>query len=169
MVGRAAALLTPRFVAGLALLGALLAYYAFFRELPNLPTTADVLWIHVAGTLKVLELLTGSTELRDRLAANTRYFREGLARAGVKLLPEEHPIVPIMFGDAVLAARFAEAMLEHGVYVIAFSYPVVPQGQARIRTQMSAAHTTADLDRAIEAFGAVKRQFEADSNRNTNP
>jgi len=110
----------------------------------------------VAGTLKVLDLLTETTELRDRLEANTRFFREGLTQAGFNLLPGEHPIVPIMFGDAVGAARFAEAMLNHGVYVIAFSYPVVPQGKARIRTQMSAAHTRADLERALEAFVNVK-------------
>ena len=110
----------------------------------------------VAGTLKVLDLLTETTELRDRLEANTRFFREGLTQAGFNLLPGEHPIVPIMFGDAVRAARFAEATLNHGVYVIAFSYPVVPQGKARIRTQMSAAHTRADLERALEAFVRVK-------------
>jgi len=111
----------------------------------------------VAGTLKVLDLLTESTALRDRLEVNTRFFRAGLTRAGFELRPGEHPIVPIMFGDTVRAARFADAMLDQGVYVIAFSYPVVPQGQARIRTQMSAAHTTADLERALEAFVTVKR------------
>jgi len=113
----------------------------------------------VAGTLKVLDLLTETTELRDRLEANTRFFRAGLAQAGFQLLPGEHPIVPIMFGDAVRAARFAAAMLEHGVYVIAFSFPVVPQGKARIRTQMSAAHTREDLERAIAAFVAVKQEL----------
>jgi glycine C-acetyltransferase len=113
----------------------------------------------VAGTLRVLELLTESTALRDQLEANTRCFRQGLADAGFQLVPGEHPIIPIMFGDAIRAARFAEAMLAEGVYVIAFSYPVVPQGKARIRTQMSAAHTTADLTRGLEAFARVKRDL----------
>ena len=113
----------------------------------------------VAGTLRVLELLTESTALRDQLEANTRFFRQGLADAGFQLIPGEHPIIPIMFGDAVRAARFAEAMLAEGIYVIAFSYPVVPQGKARIRTQMSAAHTKADLTRGLEAFAKVKREL----------
>lgn len=113
----------------------------------------------VAGTLKVLDLLTETTELRDRLEANTRFFRAGLAQAGFQILPGEHPIVPIMFGDAVRAARFAGAMLERGVYVIAFSFPVVPQGKARIRTQMSAAHSREDLERALAAFVAVKQEL----------
>ncbi len=113
----------------------------------------------VAGTLKSLEILTRSTELRDRLEANTRYFREGMTRAGFNLLSGEHPIVPIMFGDAALAVKFANQMLEKGVYVIAFSYPVVPQGKARIRTQISAAHTREDLAFAIEKFMEVKREL----------
>ena len=113
-----------------------------------------------AGTLQVLELLAASTELRDRLAANTRSFREGMTKAGFVLLPGEHPIVPILFGDAVRASAFAEAMLRKGVYVTAFSYPVVPEGQARIRTQMSAAHTADDLAYAVEAFAAVRRELE---------
>ncbi|MCL4789145.1 MAG: glycine C-acetyltransferase [Verrucomicrobia bacterium] len=113
----------------------------------------------VAGTLKSLEILARSTELRDRLEANTRYFREGMTRAGFNLLPGEHPIVPIMFGDAALAVKFANRMLEKGVYVIAFSYPVVPQGKARIRTQISAAHTREDLAFAIEKFMEVKREL----------
>lgn len=113
----------------------------------------------VAGTLKSLEILTRSTELRDQLEANTRYFREGMTRAGFNLLPGEHPIVPIMFGDAALAVKFANRMLEKGVYVIAFSYPVVPQGKARIRTQISAAHTREDLAFAIEKFMEVKREL----------
>ena len=115
----------------------------------------------VAGTLKALELMTRSTELRDRLENNTRFFREGMARAGFSLLPGEHPIVPIMFGEAALAANFAERMLAKGVYVIAFSYPVVPQGKARIRTQLSAAHTREDLTFAIEKFAEVKNELEA--------
>jgi glycine C-acetyltransferase len=113
----------------------------------------------VAGTLKSLEILTRSTELRDRLEANTRYFRERMTQAGFNILPGEHPIVPIMFGDAALAVKFANRMLEKGVYVIAFSYPVVPQGKARIRTQISAAHTREDLEFAMERFIEVKREL----------
>ncbi len=114
----------------------------------------------IAGaSLKVLELLRESTELRDRLEANTRFFREGLAHLGFQILPGSHPIVPIMLGDAALATRFAEAMLEHGVYVIGFSYPVVPQGRARIRTQISAAHTREELEFALDAFATVKREL----------
>ncbi|QEG40260.1 glycine C-acetyltransferase [Roseimaritima ulvae] len=111
----------------------------------------------VSASLKALELISESTELRDRLADNTKFFREGLTKLGFELLPGEHPIVPIMLGDAALAARFADAMLEQGVYVIGFSYPVVPQGKARIRTQISAAHTQQDLTHAIECFGKVKQ------------
>jgi glycine C-acetyltransferase len=110
-----------------------------------------------AGTLKVLDLLEGSTELRDRLHANARYFREALQRSGYELLPGEHPIVPIMLGEAPLAVRLADRMQEEGVYVVAFSFPVVPHGKARIRTQLSAAHTTAQLDQVIEAFGRAAR------------
>ncbi|HLX62111.1 MAG TPA: glycine C-acetyltransferase [Planctomycetota bacterium] len=111
----------------------------------------------IAGaSLKVLELLTRSTELRDKLEANTAYFRAEMARGGFNILPGTHPIVPIMLGDAALATRFADAMLERGVYVIGFSYPVVPQGKARIRTQISAAHSRADLEFAVNAFGEVK-------------
>jgi glycine C-acetyltransferase len=114
----------------------------------------------VAGaSLKVLEMLSQSTELRDRLESNTRFFREGLAALGFNLLPGTHPIIPIMIGDAALAARFADAMLERGVYVIGFSYPVVPQDKARIRTQMSAAHTREDLTFGLEQFGALKREL----------
>jgi glycine C-acetyltransferase len=113
----------------------------------------------VAGSLKALELLSGSTALRDKLEANTRHFRSGMEKLGFDILPGEHPIVPIMLGDAALAARVAEAILAKGVYVIGFSYPVVPQGRARIRTQISAAHSIADLDFAIEKFGEVKREL----------
>jgi glycine C-acetyltransferase len=113
----------------------------------------------VAGTLKVLELLSTSTALRDRLEANTKFFREGMTKAGFNILPGEHPIVPVMFGDAALAARFADAMLKKGVYVIAFSYPVVPHGKARIRAQMSAGHTREDLAFAIEKFVEVKKEL----------
>jgi glycine C-acetyltransferase len=111
----------------------------------------------IAGaSIKTLELLSRSTELRDRLEANTRFFREGMAGLGFTIVPGEHPIVPIMLGDAALASRMADALLAKGVYVIGFSYPVVPQGKARIRTQISAAHTREDLEFAIDAFRQVK-------------
>ncbi len=113
----------------------------------------------VAGAIKAIELVTSSSALRDQLAENTAYFREGLERLGFELLPGEHPIVPVMLHDAALAAQFADAMLKHGVYVVAFSYPVVPKGKARIRTQMSAALTRDDLDMAIAAFAAVKTEL----------
>ncbi|MGD0093650.1 MAG: glycine C-acetyltransferase, partial [Planctomycetota bacterium] len=95
----------------------------------------------VAASLKVLELLSASTALRDKLEANTRFFRAGMSKLGFNILPGEHPITPLMLGDAALAARFADAMLAKGIYVIGFSYPVVPKGKARIRTQISAAHS----------------------------
>ena len=113
----------------------------------------------VAGALKAIELAAESRELRDRLTENTAFFREGLERLGFELLPGEHPIVPVMLHDAGLAARFAEEMLKEGVYVIAFSYPVVPQGKARIRTQMSAALSRDDLEFALAAFGRVKERL----------
>ena len=105
-----------------------------------------------AAVFKALETLSASTDLRDRLERNTTYFREGMTKAGFKLNPGDHPIVPIMLGDAKAAVQMAEAMLAEGVYVIAFSYPVVPKGKARIRVQISAALTIAELDTAIEAF-----------------
>ncbi len=111
----------------------------------------------IAGaSLKVLELLERSTELRDKLESNTQHFRRGMAELGFDVLPGSHPIAPVMIPDAATAAQFADRMLERGVYVIAFSYPVVPQGQARIRTQVSAAHTTDDLDFAMAQFAQVK-------------
>ncbi|HEY9508888.1 MAG TPA: glycine C-acetyltransferase [Verrucomicrobiae bacterium] len=114
----------------------------------------------IAGaSLKVLELLSASTELRDKLEENTKFFREEMTRRGFNILPGTHPICPIMLGDAALAAKFAEAMLARGVYVIGFSYPVVPQGKARIRTQISAAHSRADLEFAINAFSETKKEF----------
>jgi glycine C-acetyltransferase len=114
----------------------------------------------IAGaSLKVLEMLTASTELRDRLEDNTRFFRDGMTKLGFNVLPGSHPIVPIMLGDAALASRFADAMLTRGVYVIGFSYPVVPQGKARIRTQISAAHRREDLTFALEQFAAVKQDL----------
>jgi len=110
----------------------------------------------VAASLKVLELLGNSTDLRDKLEENTRFFRAGIEKLGYTVLPGEHPIVPIMLGDAALASRVADALLERGVYVIGFSYPVVPQGKARIRTQISAAHSREDLEFALKAFADVK-------------
>jgi len=114
----------------------------------------------IAGaTLKVLDMLSQSTELRDRLERNTRFFRDGLTQIGMRVLPGTHPICPVMIGDAALAVKAADAMLQKGVYVIGFSYPVVPKGEARIRTQISAAHTQADLELALDAFAAVKREM----------
>ena len=114
----------------------------------------------IAGaTLKVLELLAASTELRDKLEANTKFFREGMGQLGFTIPPGTHPIVPVMLGDAALAAKAADALLAKGVYVIGFSYPVVPQGKARIRVQISAAHTRQDLTFAIEQFAAVKKEL----------
>jgi len=112
-----------------------------------------------AASIKTLELLSESTELRDRLESNTRFFRKGISELGFDILPGEHPIVPIMIGDAALAASMADAMLEKGVYVIGFSYPVVPQGKARIRCQISAAHSEDDLTFALEQFSQVKREL----------
>ena len=108
-----------------------------------------------AGTLKVLDLLEATAELRDRLHANARYFRGQMQSLGFDLLPGEHPIVPIMLGEAPVAVRLAERMQEEGVYVVAFSYPVVPHGKARIRTQLSAAHSTAQLERVVRAFAGA--------------
>jgi len=113
----------------------------------------------VVTSLKVLEILSSSTDLRDKLMENTNYFREGIAKLGLDVLPGVHPIVPIMLGDAVLARNMAEKLLEKGIYVIGFSYPVVPKGAARIRTQISAAHSTEDLDFALEKIAEVKNEL----------
>lgn len=113
----------------------------------------------VGASLKVLDLLTESSDLRKRLFANTRLFRERMSGSGFDIVPGEHPIVPVMLGDAALATRMADALLEKGVYVIGFSYPVVPQGKARIRVQVSAAHTSEELEYAAEQFAACKRQL----------
>jgi glycine C-acetyltransferase len=110
----------------------------------------------VAGSLAALDLVTTGTEQRAALAANAELFRALMTEAGFDLLPGAHPIVPVMIGDAARAARIAEAMLDHGVYVIAFSYPVVPQGKARIRVQLSAAHTEADVRACVQAFIAAR-------------
>jgi len=114
----------------------------------------------VATSLKVLDILSTSTDLRDKLQNNTCYFREQIAKLGLNVLPGEHPIVPIMLGDAALAQKMAEKLLEKGVYVIGFSYPVVPKGAARIRNQISAAHNQRDLDFAIEKIAEVKKELK---------
>jgi glycine C-acetyltransferase len=113
----------------------------------------------VGASLRVLELLTESTALRDQLEENTKYFREQMTAAGFDITPGEHPIVPVMLYDAKLAQDFAAKMLDEGIYVVGFYYPVVPQGKARIRVQLSAAHTRAQLDKAIAAFTKVGHEL----------
>jgi len=112
-----------------------------------------------AVSISVLEMLERSTELRDKVHENSRYFREALTELGFELIPGEHPIIPVMLGDAKIAVEMSNRLLEKGIYVIGFSYPVVPKGQARIRTQMSAAHTKAQLDLAIQAFAEVGKDM----------
>jgi glycine C-acetyltransferase len=112
-----------------------------------------------AATLRVLDVLDADTQLRTRLWDNATYFRTALRSAGFDLGRSEHPIIPVMLGDARLATEFAQRLLARGVYVIGFSFPVVPHGKARIRTQMSAAHTQAQLDLAITAFTDVGREL----------
>ena len=112
-----------------------------------------------ATSIAVLDLLEGGRELRERLFANARRFRDGMTKAGFRLVPGEHPIVPVMLGDAKLATAMADGLLEEGIYVIAFSYPVVPRDQARIRVQLSAAHEPAHVDRAVAAFTKVGRDL----------
>ena len=112
-----------------------------------------------AATLRVLDMLEADTTLRTRLWENTAHFRKGMAAAGFNLVPGEHPIIPVMLGDARVASEFARRLLDEGVYVIGFSYPVVPQGKARIRTQMSAAHTREQLDRAVTAFSKIGKEL----------
>ena len=124
--------------------------YLFSNTLPPSVTGA---------ALEALRMLSRSTELRDKLEDNTRYFREGIRQLGLPALPGEHPIVPIMLGDAHVAGAFAEKMLARGVYVVSFSYPVVPKEKARIRTQMSAAHSRSDLDRALDAFAGTAKEL----------
>jgi glycine C-acetyltransferase len=126
--------------------------YLFSNSLPP---------VMAATTLAVLKLLTKSTILRNRLMQNAAYWRQGLTKLGFNLPAGEHPIVPVMLGNAVLAQKFAQALLKHGVYAVGFFYPVVAQGKARIRTQMSAAHTTADLDEALAAFAKAKQDCGA--------
>jgi len=124
--------------------------YLFSNSLPPLVATA---------ALKALELVAGSAALRERLHANARQLRAGLESAGFRLKPGQHPILPVMLGEAALAARMADRLLDHGIYVIGFSYPVVPLGQARIRIQVSAAHTPEQLQRALEAFTNVGKEL----------
>jgi glycine C-acetyltransferase len=112
-----------------------------------------------ATSIRVLDLLENGDELRGPLRENSVYFREKMTTLGFELLPGEHPIIPVMLGDAKLASSMADQLLENGIYVIGFSYPVVPKGKARIRTQMSAAHTRAHLDKAIAAFARVGRNL----------
>jgi glycine C-acetyltransferase len=113
----------------------------------------------VAAAIAALDLLSGTGDLRGQLFDNAKYFRARMTELGFDLLPGEHPIIPVMLGDAALAGRLAERLLHKGIYVTAFSYPVVPQGKARIRTQMSAAHTTADLERAAVAFAEARDEI----------
>ena len=110
----------------------------------------------VAASLKALDLVQSASDLRTRLRDNTQYFRQGMSDAGFTILPGEHPIVPVMIGDAAEATQMADALLAQGVYVIGFSYPVVPRGAARIRVQLSAAHSRAELERAMQAFARVR-------------
>lgn len=113
----------------------------------------------VAASIRAIDLLSESTELRDRLERNTKFFRGEIQKVGFDILPGEHPIVPIMLGEAKLATEMADRLLEKGVYVIGFSYPVVPKGKARIRVQVSAAHTQDDLEFALEKFSEVKQEL----------
>jgi glycine C-acetyltransferase len=125
--------------------------YLFSNSIP--PVVAAV-------TLRALDLVQNMPELRDTLSGHAKKFRAGMERAGFRLLPGEHPIIPVMIGDAALAARFAERLLAKGVYVIGFSFPVVPRGEARIRTQMSAGLTDAQIEKALAAFIEVGRELE---------
>jgi glycine C-acetyltransferase len=113
----------------------------------------------VGASIKVFDILSNSTELRDKLASNTAYFKEKIVAAGFDIKPGDSPIVPIMLYDAALSQKFADALLQEGVYAIGFFYPVVAKGAARIRTQISAAHTIEDLDRAIAAFIKVGKDL----------
>jgi glycine C-acetyltransferase len=117
----------------------------------------------VAASLKALDLLTETKDLRERLHSNTRLFREAMSRVGFNILPGEHPIVPIMLGDAALATKMSELLLAKGIYAVGFSYPVVPQGKARIRVQVSAAHTRDDLELAVDQFRAVRDELKPPS------
>src|SRR5205823_7389518 len=124
--------------------------YLFSNSLPPMIAMA---------AMKAVELIAGSVNLRDRLHANARQLRSALEGAGFTVKPGQHPILPVMLGDAALAAKMADRLLEHGIYVIGFSFPVVPQGQARIRIQLSAAHTAEQLQHAVEAFRSVGKEL----------
>src|SRR5205823_2696400 len=124
--------------------------YLFSNSLPP---------VIVMAARKALELVAGSSDLRERLHDNARRLRSALEAAGLKLKPGSHPILPVMLGDAALASRMADMLLERGIYVIGFSFPVVPQGQARIRIQVSAAHTSDQLDKAARAFASVAKEL----------
>src|SRR6185295_181726 len=113
----------------------------------------------IKAAMKALELVSRSSDLRDRLHANARTLRAGLEKAGFTIKPGQHPILPVMLGDAALASKMADKLLEKGIYVIGFSFPVVPQGQARIRIQLSAAHTPQQLERAVTAFAEVGKEL----------
>jgi glycine C-acetyltransferase len=113
----------------------------------------------VAGSIEAIALVSESTALRDKLEANTKRFREGMTKAGLAIRPGTHPIVPVMLGDAKVAVDMAQRLLTHGIYVIGFAYPVVPKGQARIRVQLSAAHSPEDVDRAVDAFTRVGKEL----------
>ena len=114
----------------------------------------------VAGSRAAINLIAASGELREKLTANAAYFRRQMEKEGFELLPGSHPIVPVMFGDAKVATRMAQLALEHGIYVTAFSYPVVPHGKARIRVQLSAAHTFEDIDACVAAFTHARSVME---------
>ena len=113
----------------------------------------------VSAALKTIDLLEGSQAAKEKLESNTRFFREGISKAGFTIKPGTHPIVPIMLGDANLAQEMAARLLEEGVYVVGFFYPVVPRGEARIRVQLSAAHTEEELSFALEKFAKVGREL----------
>jgi len=115
------------------------------------------------GAIKAIELASGSTDLRDKLETNTKFFRDSLVEAGLNVLPGQHPIVPIMLGDAALATRMADRLLELGIYVIGFYYPVVPMGKARIRVQVSAAHSREDLEFAVDRFKQAYNELNSDA------
>jgi glycine C-acetyltransferase len=114
-----------------------------------------------AASLKVLDMLSNSTELRDKLESNTHYFRKGMQEVGFDVDDGDHPIVPVMLGDAKIAQEMSKKLLEKGIYAIGFFFPVVPKGKARIRTQISAAHTKDDLDKAIKAFSETYKELSA--------
>ena len=129
----------------------------YFLWRPNLRDEADNIFVELA--MQYMEMLSSTTKLRDKLERNTKYFRKEMTKAGFDILPGEHPIVPIMLYDAVLSQKFADALLKEGIYVIGFFYPVVPKDQARIRVQLSAAHTKDHLKRAVAAFTKVGKSL----------